>query len=252
MNGALKLAAWTVALALVGLPIVGVLNGWFAADRWPVRALELRAAYEHVDPARVQAAALPLLADGFFAVRLDDVRRAVAEVPWVARVEARKRWPDTLELTVHERKAYARWDGDRLLDPAGEIFSVPDAARLLDLPELAGPDARAAEVRAFYEACRNEFKGSGLVVRGVTLTARGGWRLALDGGAQIELGRDEGGERPQTRLKRFLDVWPELIGAHGGAVERIDLRYENGFALRWAAPVQVPPTRPGTAPADQV
>src|SRR5690606_29238321 len=34
-----RVLAWGIAVTLVALPIVGVLNGWFAADRWPVRQL---------------------------------------------------------------------------------------------------------------------------------------------------------------------------------------------------------------------
>ncbi|MGH8125951.1 MAG: cell division protein FtsQ/DivIB, partial [Rhodanobacteraceae bacterium] len=37
----LRLAAWLIALTLVALPVVGVLQGWFASDRWPVRELQL-------------------------------------------------------------------------------------------------------------------------------------------------------------------------------------------------------------------
>ncbi len=35
----LRLAAWVIALALIALPIIGVLEGWFASGRWPVRQL---------------------------------------------------------------------------------------------------------------------------------------------------------------------------------------------------------------------
>ncbi len=44
----LKLVAWSIAITLVALPIVGVLNGWFASDRWPVTKLDVRAEFNHV------------------------------------------------------------------------------------------------------------------------------------------------------------------------------------------------------------
>ncbi len=120
----LKLLAWGIALTLVALPIVGVLNGWFASDRWPVAKLGVRAEFNHVSAEQIRAAAQPLLGDGFFAVKLHEVRAAVARLPWVERVEARKRWPDAIELVVFEQQPYARWGEDRLVNRRGEIFTV--------------------------------------------------------------------------------------------------------------------------------
>ena len=45
MRGAIRLVAWCLAIALVALPIVGVLRGWFAANRWPVTQLTVQAEF---------------------------------------------------------------------------------------------------------------------------------------------------------------------------------------------------------------
>ena len=92
----LKSLAWAIALTLVALPVIGVLNGWFAVERWPVRYLQVEAEYNHVSAEQIRAAAAAHLGTGFFALQLEDVRAAVAKLPWVENVEARKRWPDTL------------------------------------------------------------------------------------------------------------------------------------------------------------
>ena len=42
----------------------------------------------------VRAAVLPQVQRGFFAVDLKEVRAAVSALPWVEKVEVRKRWPD--------------------------------------------------------------------------------------------------------------------------------------------------------------
>jgi cell division protein FtsQ len=232
VNGgtAIRLAAWAIALGLLALPVVGVLNGWFASERWPIGPLAVSAEFNHVSAAQIRAAALPLLGQGFFAVRLDAVRDAVAQLPWVQRVEARKRWPDTIELVVYEQQPYARWGEDRLVNRQGALFRVAGAAAVQGLPRLSGPDDRLAEVLAFYADCLREFAGSGLVIGALALSPRGGWRLELASGAVIEVGRED----PHPRLKRFLDIWPRLAASHPEAPAYADLRYENGFAVRWA------------------
>ena len=234
----LKLLAWSIALILVALPIVGVLNGWFAAERWPVTKLSVRAEFDHVSADQIRAAAQPLLGQGFFAIKLGHVRDAVAGLPWVERAEARKRWPDTIDLVVYEQQPYARWGADRLVNRHGRIFTVAGASGLRGLPRLAGPDNRLADVLRFYADCLREFSGSGLVIEAVTLSSRGGWRLDLASGAVIEIGRKDS----ERRLQRFLDVWPRLASAHPGPPAYIDLRYENGFAMRW--PVALPAAEP--------
>jgi cell division protein FtsQ len=242
--------AWGIALTLVALPIVGVLNGWFASQRWPVRKIELRAEYAHVSAEQIRATVANHLGKGFFAVQLAEVQKAVSELPWVERVEARKQWPDTLRLTVYERQPFARWGESRLLSQAGELFEVPGTEAMQGMPQLAGPDERLAEVIAFHAACLREFSGSGLSVQAVELSARGSWRLTLSSGAQIEIGRVDA----QARLQRFLDVWPKLAAGSDGPPVYVDLRYENGFALRWAlpAPPVTTPPMPGPEPVPQV
>ncbi len=244
MSLPLKLLAWGIALTLVSLPIVGVLNGWFASERWPVRKIELRAEYNHVNAEQIRTAVQNHLGNGFFAVQLAEVQKAVSDLPWVERVEARKQWPDTLELTVFERQAYARWGDSRLISRTGQLFEVPSAEGMQGLPELSGPDERLAEVIAFHAECLRAFAGSGLAVRGVDLSARGSWRLTLATGALIEIGRLD----TKARLKRFLDVWPRLASGAKGPPVYVDLRYENGFAMRWALPESAPAST-GRAPS---
>lgn len=242
----MKWMAWGIALTLVSLPIIGVLNGWFASERWPVRKIELRAEYAHVSAEQIRAAVATHLAKGFFAVQLTDVQDAVSQLPWVERVEARKQWPDTLSLTVYERQPFARWGASRLVSHGGELFSVPGTDAMQGLPQLSGPDERLADVIAFHAECVREFSGSGLSVRAVDLSARGSWRLTLASGALIEIGRVDA----KARLQRFLDLWPKLASGANGPPVYVDLRYENGFAMRWALPeAPISPPMPGPAPA---
>lgn len=252
MNGGtlIRLAAWAIALTLVALPVVGVLNGWFAGDRWPVTKLAVRAEFNHVSAEQIRAAATPQLGQGFFAIKLDAVRDAIARLPWVERVEARKQWPDTIDIVIHEQQPYAHWGEGRLINRRGEIFSVAGVGTLQGLPRLAGPDDRLAEVLQFYADGLKEFSGSGLVIDAVTLSPRGGWKFVLASGTGIEIGR----ENARPRLQRFLDVWPRLAGSHAGPPVTIDLRYENGFAVRWsdeATPAGAGNRPPGIAASRQ-
>ena len=239
----LKLTAWTIALTLVALPVVGVLNGWFAVERWPVRFVEVEAEYSHVSAEQIRAAAAAHLGPGFFALNLEEVRGAVAALPWVESVAARKRWPDTLVLAVRERQPFARWGDKRLISRDGDLFSVPGAEAIEGLPRLDGPDDALPAVVDFYVRAQKSFAGSGLVPSGVQLSNRGSWKLTLAGGAEILLGH----EQVDARIQRFLDVLPRLAADHPGGFQRADLRYSNGFAVQWVTPAAPVPAVPKAA-----
>ena len=253
MNGAIRLVAWLLALLLVALPLVAVVNGWVAADHWPIQRLRLTAEYERVSAEQVRAAVAPQLGRGFFAIDLAEVRAALAALPWVEQVEVRKRWPDLIEVTLREHRAYARWGADRLLSDRGLLFSAEGQDLLQGLPELDGPDARVADVVALHARAQKIFAGTGLSVRGLRLSARGSWSLRLSNEARVVIGRAE----PEPRLQRLVRVLPQLIAGEARAFERIDLRYTNGFAVRWtpaaepttpAAPAAVPHAPPAAEP----
>jgi cell division protein FtsQ len=233
--------AWTLALLLLALPVVGVLSGWFAAGRWPIRQIRVESTFHHVTAAQVRQVVLPRLGQGFFATDLASVQKAVAALPWVARAEVRKRWPDTVVVTVVERQPFAHWNGDQLISRSGQLFSVPGAADLGGLPNLAGPAARMQDVVDFYLGAARAFAASGQRVDGVTLIGRNSWTLHLAGGAAVLVGSED----VHKRLDRFLSVLPRLLTGHASGFAYADLRYTNGFAVRW--PAAAAPTAPATS-----
>jgi cell division protein FtsQ len=236
VNALLRIAAWILAVTLVVLPVAAVLNGWIAGSRWPMRHLLVTGEFHQVSDARVRSAVLPLVQDGFFAVDLDQVRRVLTELPWVQRVEVRKRWPDRLEVSLVEYKPLARWGAKQMLSENGELFPAPMGV-VSRLPLFEGPESRAAEIMAFHTQAKPLFLGSGLQVSTVRLSARGSWNLTLSDGTEIEVGRGD----PQLRLARFARLLPRLESADPRQLQRVDLRYTNGFALTWHAPAASPP-----------
>ena len=253
---ALRSAAWLLTLALVALPVVGVMQGWFAVGRWPLRQLRIDGPFEHVSTAQVQAAVRPHAASGFFAVRLDAVRAAVEKLPWVATVDVRKRWPDVLEVRLRERSAAAVWLGAELVDVEGELFSVPRESVPAGLPRFAGPRPRVREVLDFYREVEPQLGEHSMRLAAVQMSRRGGWLLRLTEGTELVLGSKDA--RP--RLARFLAVEGPLVDP-SARMARVDLRYANGFAVAWQPippsaspsmvpdPILPPPTAAPTLPA---
>lgn len=231
MNALWRPLGWLLALLLVALPVVAVVQGWIGAGHWPLRTLRVQGA-ERVDEARLREVVRPYARRGFFAVDLDAVRAAVAALPWVERAEVRKHWPDVLELRISEYRPFARWGATRLLSAHGHLFPAGKVQVPAGLPLLDGPEARVPEVVALYNQAREQLANAG-GVRGVAIDRRGSWSITLADGTQVVLGRDD----PSSRLERFAALLPQLIAQNPQRrLLRADLRYTNGFALRWAVP----------------
>jgi cell division protein FtsQ len=226
-----RLVAWLLALAVVALPVIAVLNGWFASERWPIERMRLNAEFQRVDEDAVRTAVAPHLAAGFFAADIDRVREAVSALPWVESVEVRKHWPDLVEITLIEHRAYARWGDDRLVSARGVLFAAPDSAAMVELPQLQGPDSRLDEVLRMHQKVHALFERHRLHVDTLRLSPRGSWSLVLDSGARVVAGRGD----PLPRLERFARSLPRLLAVETRVLERADLRYANGFSLRWGA-----------------
>jgi cell division protein FtsQ len=226
-----RIVAWMVALALVATPIVAVLNGWLAHDRWPVRELVMHGPFDRLDEEDVGVVVAPMVAEGFFAIDLDALKSAVERLPWVERAEVRKQWPDRIQILVDERVPIALWREDRLLSSRGQVFAADLSAVPTDLPRLDGPDARAGEIWEQHRAARERLARVGFDIRATRMDARGAWSLSSVDGAEFVLGR----EQTAQRLERLVTAMQRLPAEQLGRVARVDLRYANGFSVVWRA-----------------
>lgn len=214
--------AWAGMLALQRLPLQ------------PLRQVVVATPVEQVSRGQIEHAARSALTGNFFTVNLDQARSAFEKLPWVRRAELRRRWPDTLELTLEEHVAVARWqrsEGEhQFVNTYGELFAATPAAEPV-LPSFAGPEGSSATMLARYEEFVAALKPMGRHPVAVALSAREAWEIKLDDGVVVELGRDQAKHPLAERVARFAAHYPaakQKFGAAGVA----DMRYPNGFALR--------------------
>jgi len=221
------LGGFLLLLALVGIAWV-----WFGVvklDRWPIRWLEVDGAFERVSAEQLRKAMAPLVDDNFFAVDPAALRTAARELPWVNQVYVQKRWPDTVAVVVTEYVPVAHWTDDQLIATNGDSFRVPGAASIQGLPWLEGPQGSAETVIETWLQFNEVLTPTGQEIERITLNLRGAWTLVLNGGTRVELGRDEA----LPRLERMTDSWNQLQRMHEQLPLLMDLRYTNGFAVRW-------------------
>jgi cell division protein FtsQ len=232
-DDARQLNAIAVTLALIaGAFLAWALVGWVTRlPAFAFREVVVTTPLVRTSGAHLESVIRGELSGTFFTMNLDAARAALARVPWVRAVALRRQWPRRLEIDVDEHEPLARWNDGALVDTQGDVF-VADYAG--DLPEFTGPDGEAPLMVARYREWSALLAPLALRLRGVRLSARGGWllRAAADGGPLVlELGRDD----VAGRLGRFVAVYARTMGAlarAGTRVDHVDLRYRNGFAVQ--------------------
>lgn len=195
----------------------------------PIRSVRIAGEFRHVSHAALEAAISDHLERGFFQVDLHAVREAALALAWVRDASVRRVWPASLHVAVVERSAVAQWNEAQLLEADGTVFSPGDTARVRNLPRLAGPSGSERQVLAHYELLHAAFAATSVSVQRLELDRRGAWRAVLDEGVALVLG-----PRPDpARVWRLTHAWKPVFGARLAQVQRIDLRYANGFTVRW-------------------
>jgi cell division protein FtsQ len=230
-----------INLRLFGLSLLAVSVVGGAAAGWmnlmdpqtlPVKQVQIEAPFIHVSRDELFQVLKPVAKGGFFNVDVEAVTAAVERLPWVNSASVQRVWPDALRVTVLEQKALARWRDQALVNEQGELFSPPAATFPDGLVELQGPDSTVAQMAAEFRVFKETLQPAQLRMNRLLLSPRRAWQVELEGGAVVLLGREE---MPQ-RLQRFVRFQPQMLSGQS-ALQQVDMRYPNGFAVRWQKPL---------------
>jgi cell division protein FtsQ len=213
----------TVLLLAVGLWM------WVQQQAGDVLTLQVEGRLRYVVPGDVQVIAKPHLQAGFFDLDIREVHAAVLELPWVERVEVRRRWPNGVVVRIWERQAIARWGEQSLISSHGDLFTPAHGTLPTGLPQLSGPDGTERLLLESLAHFSDVLAPAGLKVAGINIDARGAWSVTLDIGLAMRLGRGQ----IEERLQRFANTALPTLGDRIEQVAYVDLRYGNGFAVRW-------------------
>lgn len=220
-----------VVMALVSLLLVLAGFGWLLAElgRHPISSVRIAAEFRHLDRSELEKLVQPHLGGSFFAVDVNAVRLAARSMPWVREASVRRVWPGSIHIAIVEREAAYRWQSTGLLESDGTLFTPTARDGFDKLPLLAGPDETHAEVVTLFKQTAALLAAIQQPLRMLEMSARGAWRARLANGIELVLGR----EPRQAAMRRLARAFPAVLAGQQERIEAIDLRYANGFAVRW-------------------
>jgi cell division protein FtsQ len=159
---------------------------------------------------------------------LNEAQKRVEALPWVRRATVERMLPDTILLTVEERRALAIWQHKgsfALIDEKGAVILKSNLDRFSDLVVVVGEDA-PVKTAELLKTLDTEPELRRLVKAAVWVGGRR-WNLRLTGDIDVRLPEDE----PQaawTRLAEYERVHQVLERD----VQILDLRIPDRLIVR--------------------
>ncbi len=226
-------------LAAIGVCLLAALLLMWVVRQplFAVQSIRVEGDLAHNSALTIRANAAPRLSGNFFTLDLSAARRAFEAVPWVRQAIVQRVWPNRLRVLLEEHRAVALWEGgggasDKLVNSFGEVFEanlgdVEDEA----LPTLRGPEAAAAQMLAMLGRLRPVLAPMEARIDALELSGRGSWRVELDSGAEVELGRGTDDE-VIARTERFVSTVTQVTSRYQRPLQYADLRHNEGYAVR--------------------
>ena len=223
-----RLRKWlnrTVLIIGTALITAGLYNGTTALWSQQVETLSVMGEVRHIDISAIEARLAPRLSAGFLATDLSELRQELEALPWVYKVNTRKRWPSKIEVHLVEQRPLARWGEAGYLNHEGQFFAARHHPLYDGLPLLQGPEGSEASLMRRYQTLASMLEPEHLAIHALSLDDLGQVSVQLDNGLTLKLGS---GEMLQ-RITRFRQLWRQELTVQ--AVQKVDLRYEHGAAV---------------------
>lgn len=170
----------------------------------------------------------PQLGIGFWQLDLPSIRKLVESHPWVAQAEVSRFWPSTLRVEVIGQVPVARWGERGFVNQLGEIFYPSQGVEQPDLIRLSAVNPDPLAVLAMLKQVLELINPYGLHVAAMHRLADESWHLWLVNGDEWLLPKQEA----ILDLKQLLVLYGSIPKQEGTKM-RIDLRYRDGFAVKW-------------------
>lgn len=220
-----RLYRWLYVCVLFCLLAAG--GSWLVhSPYFPVRQIQVIHPLKHLQSAEIEQISRQYLQGNIFTADVSAAQSALAKLPWVYKVQVKRIWPDTVQLDIRERDPVARWNDQQLVDTDGQIFN---AVVHEQLPVFVGSSGSARYMTVHLLTFENLLQSTGLHIQQLQLSNRSAWQLTLSNGITLKLGR----EKVEQRLAHFVWAWPQVLQKQASNIDYVDLRYPDGFALRY-------------------
>ena len=219
-----RVTLWLYTFIVVAVCVAGFKWVW-DSPYFPIQKIQFYGELKETNREKLAAVAQRNINGNFFKADMNLLKQALVQDQWVESVRVQRLWPDTVNVFVQERQAYAIRPDGKLIDANGHVFN---AKTQKPLPEFSGPEYMMPKVVAFERKMRPLLQQQQLQVKQLDVSERGAWTMTLQNGVVLKLGRRD----LDFRLKRFAQYWQRDLLPLADTLQYVDLRYHDGFAVK--------------------
>ena len=226
----------TVVLLMTGVVLVDQL---LRPGRFTIERMDIHGSSAQVDAQTVERTAWLALIGNYFTAELEEIENALVHLPGVYQAAVRRHWPDTLEISITEAGAIALWyatDGSTL--ESRDYVNLPPDSNITLQPVLRSPTAdRHTVIDAFLDLV-SSLALLDLEVKKLSIDEAGDWVVVLQSASlqiPVELEIVVGRGNPVRKVDQFVAVFDSVLQDRLPDIERVDMRYDSGFAVQWRA-----------------
>lgn len=223
---------WLLKLSLGVLLISTIAWGWIKLanpETFPIYNVEIRGHYARVDHNNLRQAIIPFIQRGFLMMDVTGLQDRLQQLSWVATAKIKRVWPDKVIITLTEQKPFARVSKTALLNTEGDLFTVKPATIPTGLPLFIGPPDQQKLMLQTYKSFSAALAPLNLKIATLAVDNQQFWRLQLDNGIVLLIGKTDYSQR----LQRLVDVYSQVVGNKVALIDYIDLRYNHGVAVHF-------------------
>ncbi|MGB0732264.1 MAG: cell division protein FtsQ/DivIB [Pontibacterium sp.] len=217
------------ALALFAVILSSaVMKLWAWMDR-PVQQIQIKGELRHIEGEVLASSLIAHIDKGVLEADLHNLQAKLQAHPWVSSTQIMRDWPNKLAIQIVEEVPVARWGDEGLLNHEGTIFWPELKPEYANLPRLYGRAVDTQKVMAQFHDFNRIISQLGRKITELNVTDHGSWSFTMDNGVQVVIGSSS----HRARLARFVNLYQSALEHQAHAIEGIDIRYENGAAIRW-------------------
>jgi cell division protein FtsQ len=224
----MRLVKFIIIMALFASMVYAVKN--FV----PIKHVRIQGTFTHISKDELKTLLEPLVKVSFFDANVQGIKDVLSSLSWVDNAVVNRVWPDTLAIKINEKTPYVRWGKNVLISTHGLIIKPEDITPFMNLPILFGPEGQEMKSIEIMKGVNTALVDQSMQIAEFSINDRWAWKIKLNSGLEILLGRSEQLKKLQRFIKTIDVVGPEQLNA----MSVVDLRYPNGYAVSWKLNVQ--------------
>ena len=194
----------------------------------PIRTIQLSGTFENLDKQEVETSLSQYIGQGFFSLDIYQLQQTLYASAWTDTASVRRVWPDELRVMIKEKTPVARWDDQHLLSDSAKAY-LADTEQFTQLPIVHAINHQPAWVLAQFYRLEARFNSVDERLLALHADSRGALDVELINGLKIKMGRTN----IDHKIDRLVSIYQQQILPRREQIQRLDLRYSNGFAVAW-------------------